>query len=192
MADPHGDETAKRGQRLRQWADSPEPERLQPEPFPDEGGSPGAPGSPYLLQPAARAAIERMNEMNFLQTQRARPQQVAARLEASTAPGPGQRPGEGAHSLRRCAPFFESAHLGKPRRFLRRCARFYKMRTENCASSQNGAPRPSGRLRGSVSGGPLPDRELTVIPLVGCLRIRPPIGYPCQMRSTKWTSGAQA
>jgi hypothetical protein len=170
-----------------------------------------------------------MNEMNFLQTQRTRPKQVAARLEASTAPGAGralpstaprparlsstlrlgstelaevrpegsspksgQRPCEGAHSLRRCAPFFESAHLGKPRRFLRRCARFYKMRTENCASSQNGAPRSSGRLRGSVSGGLLPDRELTVIPLVGCLRIRPPIGYPCQMRSTKWTSGAQA
>jgi hypothetical protein len=38
---------------------------------------------------------------------------------------------EDAHPIRRCATFFESAHLGKPRRFLRRCAAFSKVRTEN-------------------------------------------------------------
>jgi len=47
---------------------------------------------------------------------------------------------EGAHLLRRCAPVFESAHLGKPRRFLRRCAGFSKVRTKNCAPSRNSAP----------------------------------------------------
>jgi hypothetical protein len=47
----------------------------------------------------------------------------------------GRGPAEGAHPVRRCAPFSRSAHLGKSRRFLRRCAPVYKMRTENCAPS---------------------------------------------------------
>src|SRR5580698_3464016 len=45
-----------------------------------------------------------MNGMNFTHTERTRPQQVDPRLYASTAPGPGRRPGskvrtpfEGAH-----------------------------------------------------------------------------------------------
>jgi hypothetical protein len=67
--------------------------RLQPAPFPDEGGSPGAPGSPSLRLPAAQVAIERTNEIDFMQAERTRPQQVDARLYAPTAPGPGQRPG---------------------------------------------------------------------------------------------------
>jgi hypothetical protein len=78
--------------------------RLQPAPFPDEGGSPGAPGSRSLLQRAAEVAIERMNEMNFTQAERTRPKQVAARLYASTAPGPGPCPGS---KVRTC---FEDAH----------------------------------------------------------------------------------
>ncbi len=47
--------------------------------------------------------------------------------------GPGSKVRTG---FRRCALVFESAHLGKSRRFLRRCAPFSKVRTENCASSQ--------------------------------------------------------
>jgi len=38
---------------------------------------------------------------------------------------------EGAHRVRRCAALSKSAHLGKPRGFLRRCAPFSKVRTEN-------------------------------------------------------------
>jgi len=49
---------------------------------------------------------------------------------------------EGAHVVRRCAPFSKSEHLGKPRGFLRRCAPLSKMRTENCA--------PSNRTRARV------------------------------------------
>jgi hypothetical protein len=48
----------------------------------------------------------------------------------------GRGPAEGAHVVRRCAGVSKSAHLGKPRRFLRRCAPFSKMRTENCATSK--------------------------------------------------------
>jgi hypothetical protein len=49
---------------------------------------------------------------------------------------------EGAHPLRRCAPLSESAHLGKPRRFLRRCAPFSKVRTKKCAPSPRTNSRP--------------------------------------------------
>ena len=45
---------------------------------------------------------------------------------------------EGAQPVRRCARFSKSAHLGKPRGFLRRCAPFSKVRTEKCASSKGG------------------------------------------------------
>ena len=46
-------------------------------------------------------------------------------------------PAEGAQLVRRSARLFEKcAYLGKPRKFLRRCAPFSKMRTENCASSR--------------------------------------------------------
>ncbi len=43
---------------------------------------------------------------------------------------------EDAHRIRRCAPKSKSAHLGKPRRFLRRCAAFSKVRNFWCASSR--------------------------------------------------------
>ncbi len=65
-----------------------------------------------------------------------KPKQAPARLYARTAPGAGPRP------CRRCAivqgaqHFLKSAHLGKCRRFLRRCAPFCKVRTENCAPSK--------------------------------------------------------
>jgi hypothetical protein len=42
---------------------------------------------------------------------------------------------EGAHLIRRCSPCCKSAHLGKARSFLRRCAPFSKVRTEKCAST---------------------------------------------------------
>jgi hypothetical protein len=46
---------------------------------------------------------------------------------------------EGAHWVRRGAGCSRGAHLGKARRFLRRCAAFSKVRTRNGASSKNGA-----------------------------------------------------
>jgi hypothetical protein len=49
---------------------------------------------------------------------------------------------EGAQPLRRCAPLSESAHLGKPRRFLRRCAPFSKVRTKKWAHSRRTKSRP--------------------------------------------------
>ena len=68
---------------------------------------------------------------------RSRPQHVPARLYARTAPGAGPRPCfEGAQFVRRCAGFSRSGHLGKARRFLRRCAPISKVRTEICATSK--------------------------------------------------------
>ena len=57
---------------------------------------------------------------------------------------------EGAHLLRRCAPCFKSAHLGKARSFLRRCAPFCKVRTKKCASTTppNAGIRPPCWARG--------------------------------------------
>jgi len=57
------------------------------------------------------------------------------------------RPFEGAHIVRRCAACWRGAHLGKPRRFLRRCAPISKMRTRNCAPW-----RCCGRTDGSPRG----------------------------------------
>ncbi len=72
----------------------------------------------------------------------------------STAPGPGRCPGgtgsravpcfEGAHPLRRYSPVSKSEHLGKSRRFHRRCSPLSKVRTENCASSKILTPRSFG------------------------------------------------
>jgi len=54
-------------------------------------------------------------------------------------------------------PFSKSAHLGKPRRFLRRCAPFSKVRTENCAPTAesrlalpSAIERPSSHIRGNL------------------------------------------
>ena len=102
MADPHGDKTAKWAQRLRQIGlISPEAETLQPAVFMIEGGSAGP--SPSLRQRAAQVALEGMN-VNFMQAERTRPQQLDARLYASTAPGPGLCPGSKVRTP------FEDAH----------------------------------------------------------------------------------
>ncbi len=84
---------------------------------------------------------------------------MTARLYATTAPGAGPRPpAEGAHGVRRCAPISRSAHLGKPRRFLRRSAPFSKMRTKNCAPSNAGSkscPQWGARaMQSSVTASP--------------------------------------
>jgi len=47
----------------------------------------------------------------------------------------GQGPASKVRSLFEGAGFSRSAHLGKARGFLRRCAPFSKVRTEKCASS---------------------------------------------------------
>src|SRR5580704_18225900 len=57
----------------------------------------------------------------------------------------GRGPAEGAHVVRRCAAFSKSAHLGKPRGFLRRCAPLSKVRTENCAPSSGEWVRTGAR-----------------------------------------------
>jgi hypothetical protein len=99
----------------------------------------GRGGSPWPCASQGMETGERRlsHENSFRQyTKRSRPRQVAARLYARTAPHPragtrGPRPRfEGAHPIRRCAAFSTSAHLGKARRFLRRCAPFSKMRTK--------------------------------------------------------------
>ena len=78
---------------------------------------------------------------------------------------------EGAHSVRRCSLDSKSEHLGKSRRFLRRCAPLSKVRTENCASSKFLTPRsfslvsPDGRIR---SCGGFPVRRI-------CSRSRPSV-----------------
>ena len=83
-----------------------------------------------------------------LKTQRSRPKQVPTRLYARTAPGAGPRPCfEGAQGVRRCAAFFGSAHLGKCRRFLRRCAPISKVRTKSAPlRRETGSVTGSGRL----------------------------------------------
>ena len=48
---------------------------------------------------------------------------------------------EGAQPPSKVLTKLESAHLGKPRRFLRRSAPFSKVRTKNCASSGHSASR---------------------------------------------------
>src|ERR1700722_4368616 len=76
---------------------------------------------------------------------RSKPKQAPTRLYARTAQGAGPRPCfEGAHCVRRCALVFESAHLGKSRRFLRRCAPFCKVRTKTAHLRRIRAPRSSG------------------------------------------------
>ena len=111
--------------------------------------------------------------------------------ENGTAPASGYPraaalPAEGAHGVRRCAPFSRSAHLGKPRGFPRRCAPFSKMRTKNCGLSDGGkkiVPQAVGAraMPSSVPGSPpacqpcfelaLPARERLVFPRLA------PIGY---------------
>jgi hypothetical protein len=151
---------------------------------------PAGPARMETKRPSAPSACGKDQAMIRIQIRLSRPKPAAARLYASTAPGPGfsragpsrmetKRPSatsacgkeghdscpnkaieaeasdcatlrvngtgsravpwfEGAHLLRRCAPVFESAHLGKSRRFLRRCAPFSKVRTEKCAPSKTG------------------------------------------------------
>jgi len=103
--------------------------KLQPAPFLDEGGSAGA--SPSLHTTGCSIGDERheQNEI-YASTGNEAEARGCATLRIN---GTGSRAVpwfEGAHPLRRCAPVFESAHLGKPRRFLRRCAPSSKVRTK--------------------------------------------------------------
>ena len=69
---------------------------------------------------------------NTTQCDRGRSKCLHDFAQGSTAPGTGPRPCfEGAHCGSKMRNWFsKSAHLGKPRRFLRRCAPFSKMRTK--------------------------------------------------------------
>jgi hypothetical protein len=182
-------------------------------PFPDEGVLAGA--SPSPVSTGRSNGDERMNDMNFVHTERTRPQQVAARIDASTAPGagralprpkpmgarlyastapgPGRRPGSKVRTpLRRCAPFSKVRILENPDVFFEDAQAFTRCAHKTAHLRRAACRGPSVRRGHPFQGGPFPDRELPVIPLVGWLRIRTAIGYACQMRSTKWTSGAQA
>ena len=110
-------------------ADWPQPEWLALEAAPPEL-------RPPRHSTGRSSGDDRMNETKFVQTKRTRPKQVAARLYASTAPGAGRRPGSKVAQApsEDAGTVFESAHLGKPRRFLRRCAAFSKVRTKKCAT----------------------------------------------------------
>jgi hypothetical protein len=107
-----------------------------------------------------------MNEMNFVQTQRTRPKQVAARREASTAPGAGRAlpsrhrvqggalakvrtPFEDAHGFRKCASWKTSTIPSKVRTVLQdahtKLRTFAELRARNvCGAQFHGG---FGRLR---------------------------------------------
>ena len=86
--------------------------------------------APAAKEAQLRTGQEMMNDIEFQgtalapnPTKRSKPKPAVARLYARTAPGPRAVPlFEGAHLLSKMRTVFKSAHLGKSRGFLRRCA----------------------------------------------------------------------
>jgi hypothetical protein len=118
-----------------------------------------------------------------LETRPSRPKPVRAlmrhrhRTRERVPEGPG--PAEGAHLIRRCAAFCGSAHLGKPRGFLRRCAAYAKMRTK------------SAPLRGRVRRGRRGDLRFQTFFQKSWRRSRPVFGLIDDRRSRTTTENGR-
>src|ERR1700733_3802568 len=108
-----------------------------------------------------------MNQTNFVQIQRTRPEPAGARLYASTAPGPGRRPGS------KVCTGFEDEHRFRKVRILENPEVFFEgaQAFTRCAQKtsrlRNGVSQRARLWGASISGGPFPDRELPVNLFVG-------------------------